>query len=334
MLSLYYNPGFETCAEYCFRGLQSLGHECIAFNDRGFLLPGRLRSRLKFLQNWDLKNLNKNLVRLCIEKKAEICFVLGGDRITEETIKILNAMGIITVLWTTDPPRYFDAIAASAPFYHRVFCAGSEAQNILYRRRTDFLPFAVEPQTHYSVELTEEEKAFYGNDICFVGSHYANREEILSKIADMNIGIWGPGWDKVPDSSPLKNRIRRAADIVPQEWIKIISASKIAVAIHYHDRSTVCFQVSPKVYESMACGAMVISDDQKDIEKVFVKDKEIITFSDVADLRNKIEKYLRNDKLRKDIADAGMIRTVSTHTYKQRMRHMMEIVLQKGTIDE
>jgi len=322
------NPHFVTITEYIESALRKEG-ETDFFDDRSFVIPGRIRKRVTFLQDWDLSRINSNLIRIIDKFKPDIFLEAGGHRIFPGTVKKIRRKGIKTVLWTIDPPREFKPIIESFPFYDFVFTGGSEALEILKDYGTDnlyFLPFGCDPDYAYPVEVNKEEKNLYGSDVVFVGSYYPNRLEILEKISDFNLGVWGPGWDKISLNSPLKKCIREVRGIDYKEWRRIYSSSKIALTIHYQDGKTLCYQASPRVYEVLACKSFLLSDNQRDVVRLFEPGMYLDVFSDVDELRNKINYYLNNEEERKTIAERGYEEVINKHTYLHRVREILEVV--------
>lgn len=328
ILSRYINPHFETCAEFCENALIELGHECLTFDDRAYMFPGRLRKRLPCLQKMDSALLNKRLVKICKDEKPELLFVIGGNRILKPAIEKLKSLNIITVLWTTDPPNDFANIMHCANSYDYVFCAGGAAIELLKGTcvELNFLPFAYDSTQHGFINVSEKDKKQYGSDVVFVGSHYPNREKDFNALAALDFSIWGPGWDKVKEQSNLYTKVKNVSGVDPEQWMKIYSSSKIAVVAHYHDGKTPCTQLSPKIYEAMACGVMVVSDRQADGDRVFKENKEIVYYDNPKDLENKVNYYLKNENQRKEIAQAGMKKVKAFCSYTHRMKEMLEKV--------
>lgn len=324
----YHNPNFITITEYIERAIVSLGHTLISFDDRKFIFQGRLRDRFDFLQDFDLSNLNKRLVKTACESIPDLLLVTGGHRIFTETIKKIKAKAIKTALWTIDAPRNFQPIIKSAPYYDYVFCGGNEAVELLNKagiKKTRWLPFACDSQLHKLVEVTHKEKQKYGSDIVFVGSYYSNRADILSRLTDFNLAIWGPGWDKLPSNHPLRKHIN-CRQIEPDDWLKIYCASKIAVIVHYQDGKVPCYQASPKVYEALACKTFALVDNQKDVRTLFEDGKHLVIFNDPDDLREKIKYYLNHPEEREKIAEEGYKEVIKKHTYVHRIKKMLDII--------
>ncbi|MFH1904707.1 MAG: glycosyltransferase [bacterium] len=324
----YHNPNFVTITEYAEKAIKDLGHTLISFDDRKFVFPGRLRNRLGFLQRFDLNNLNKRLVKTVCESMPDLLLVTGGHRIFTDTVEKIKNKGIKTALWTIDPPHNFQSIIKSAPYYDHIFCGGSEAMELLNKagiKKTHWLPFACDSQLHKPVKLTHEEKQKYGSDIAFIGSYYPNRGEILSRLTDFNLAIWGPGWDRLSSNHPLRKHIN-CGQIKPDDWLKIYCASKIAVIIHYQDGKVPCYQASPKVYETLACKCFALVDNQKDVKTLFKDGKHLVIFKDTDDLKDKIKYYLEHPEEREKIAEEGHKEVIKKHTYVHRIKNLVDII--------
>jgi len=238
-----------------------------------------------------------------------------------------KALGIKTALWTTDAPRpEFRQVIATAPCYDHIFCAGTEAMDILSaegRLNTVWLPFACDPELHRPVELRDEDQSLFPEDIVFVGAYYPNRWQILKEIVGKyNIAIYGPGWQVVIDN---RNRHAiHAGPVPPSTWVKMYSAARIILIIHYQDGVTPCFQASPKIFEAMSCRGFVITDVQKDVQTLFTSGRHLVSFADIDDLKDKIDFYLENEARRRLIADQGYEEVRRRHTYRHRMQTIIE----------
>ena len=116
LLSGNHNPHFTNTVELREKAIRDLGHELIFFNDRSFILPGRLRGISSEFQNWDLRRMNKNLLSLVEKTRPDLCLVIGGHRILRETVLAIKEQKIKVFLWTTDVPIDFSNILKAAIF--------------------------------------------------------------------------------------------------------------------------------------------------------------------------------------------------------------------------
>lgn len=333
----YHNPHFIGITEYIEKAILEMGHRIDIFDFRSWLIPGRIRAAVPVLDSLDRKRMNADLFGKVKKFRPDVLLVNGGWTIFPETITaIKKATGAITVNWIADFPLMFNEYAASGPYYDHFFTSGTDALERYRkagRRNGHWLPFACDPNVQRPLDVSEEDRAKYGCDICFVGSKYTERVEILEKLTDLDLGIWGIGWDRLPESSPL-GRFVRGNVVTPAEWVKIFSASKIALNIIGHR----CDVMEPyveekdfrmtntKVFEILGCGAFQLVDARADAVTLF-KDKEHLAFykgpGDVAGLARY---YLEHPEERARVAAAGREEALAKHTYRHRIAEMLSVI--------
>jgi len=322
------NRRFENTNTYREKAILDLGHESIFFDHNEFILPGRIRDRLPLLQRWDLKRLNKLLLNTARKMRPDVCLSVGGFYNLPETITNIKILGIPMVLWTTDAPdKHFTHIIETAHLYDHIFCAGTEAIELLAEHRmlnTKWLPFACDPFYHRPIRLDFDQKNRLARDVVFVGSYYPNRWAILKELVNLNIGIWGPGWSRVINN---ENRsFIKDVHLNHTEWVKIYNAAKIIVIIHYQDGQIPCYQASPKIFESMACKSFVLTDEQKDVLRIFRSGKHLVSFQSIEDLKNKIHYFLDHEEERENIAKIGYDEVIQNHTYRHRIQVILNFI--------
>ena len=332
LISSYHNPNFINTSVYREKAFEYLGHELFVFDDRRFLVPGRIRQLLPAIEIWDLKRLNQALLKRIRDIKPDFYLSVGGQRILPETVKAIRDAGVSLALWTTDAPVDFKNILQSAPFYDHLFCAGSEACDIFIQNRFNnvtWLPFACDPAFHHPVELTKDDIQQFGRDVAFVGSYYPNRAKLLNIISDLNFGVWGPYWEKAADYPELLKKTI-SAKINYDQWVRIYSAAKITVVVHYQNPDVPCYQASPKLFEALACGAFVLVDRQKDAERLFKDGEHVVYFDDDKDLKEKVSYYLAHAEHRRRIAEQGLRCVREYHRYQDRIKQMLDIMQSIG----
>lgn len=330
LLSGYHNPHFLTITEYIERAIERLGHDLYIFDDRQHIIPGRIRKRIAWINALDRNHINRKMVSLAERVQPDVAIITGGHRITASTVEILKKNGIKTVLWTIDAPRDFQPIIDVAPMYDHIFCQGTEAIILLDKEcvsGAQWLPMACDPIEHRPVQLSEEEREHYGNDLAFVGSYYPSRAALFEELSCFDLGIWGPGWEKLDAKSKLRRCIK-GAHTPPSEWLKIYSASKIILVAHYQDPSGrfPVYQASPRVFEAMACGAFTISDNQRDVFSLFNDGEHLVRFDNIGELIDKIKFYIDNPGEKKDIAQRGREEVLNNHTYEHRIEKLLSYV--------
>jgi spore maturation protein CgeB len=328
LLSGYHNPNFETITEYTEAAIRELDEQVITFDDRDFVLPGTVRQWSEALNRWDLRCLNRRLVAAASMHRPDVCLIQGGHRISADSIREMRAKGIVTVLWTIDAPGSSGLPYETAPLYDLVFCGGSEAVELLHAAgvaRAHWLPFGC-PSTDRTCEaLTDQERLDYDSDVCFIGSYYPNRAELLESLTEVKLFIRGPGWGRLPHRSPLR-ACAREEQVAPSAWKKIYATTKIVLSVHYQDGRSPCHQASPRVFEAMACGAFLLCDAQRDVVTLFKDGEHLALFQDGQDLRRQIAHYLAHPLERARIAEQGHRETKKNHTYRHRIERVLAMV--------
>jgi spore maturation protein CgeB len=105
---------------------------------------------------------------------------------------------------------------------------------------------------------------------------------------------------------------------------KVLAQSKIV--LNRHISASCGYANNMRLYEATGMGTMLITDKKKNLNDLFEVEKEVVDYESAKDLRDKIYYYLKNDKERERIAEAGQKRTLSEHTYLERMRDLIRII--------
>ena len=162
-------------------------------------------------------------------------------------------------------------------------------------------------------------------DICFIGSYYPSRARDFSCLADLKLRIWGPGWEKLAPSSPLR-RLTTPGQFPPSFWMPAYTAAKIVLCAHDQDGINPCYQASPRVFEALAMGAFLVCDDQKDVRSLFQDGRHLVIYRDAQDLREKAAYYLARPEERRRIAAQGQQAALAGHSYGHRVRALLDAV--------
>ncbi len=216
-----------------------------------------------------------------------------------------------------------DWIRGSIPFYDVYFIWGEFLIEKLKKagvKRVEYLSFAYEPEVYFYEEpANEEEKNYYGSDIVFIGTWDEEREWWLNHLKDFDLKIWGNDWNRA-NKGLRKKWMGKPA--YAQDFRKICSASKICLNIIRKQNFP---SHNMRTFEAPACRSFVLSTRTDEIKEFFEEDKEIVLFSTPEELREKINFYLENDELRKQIAYNGYQR-VQGETYEKRCQKILELI--------
>jgi spore maturation protein CgeB len=90
------------------------------------------------------------------------------------------------------------------------------------------------------------------------------------------------------------------------------------ITLNYHIDCAEDYANNMRLYEATGCGALLITDWKKNLGDLFSPD-EIVSFDSVNGAVDAISYYLKNKEEGKLIAVNGQKRTLTDHTYNNRM---------------
>jgi spore maturation protein CgeB len=106
---------------------------------------------------------------------------------------------------------------------------------------------------------------------------------------------------------------------------RIFSQSKIVITKHISSvAGEYCNNMT--LYEGTGCGALLLTDYKNNLHDLFATEEEVIAYKSPEEAIQKIKYYLAHEAERKSIADAGQKRTLSEHSYYNRMKNLLDIV--------
>ncbi len=198
-----------------------------------------------------------------------------------------------------------------------------------------WLTQAFEPSFFEIGEITKADERTFSADVTFVGNlgskmQYIARRESLNRVIREGFKLkwWGPKIPRKLSTIPLiLGKLGRAYGgkfIWGAEYAKAAKLSKIFLA--FDAAPQIRKSMSARMYTAVGCGAFYMCQHVEGIEDLLTPDKEIVTFRNEDEMIDKIRFYLKNDSLRKQIADAGKMRVLKEHTYKIRTEQMIRVI--------
>jgi spore maturation protein CgeB len=106
---------------------------------------------------------------------------------------------------------------------------------------------------------------------------------------------------------------------------RIIGESKIVV--NRHGKVADGYAVNYRLFEATGMGALLITENGKNISDLFEPEIEVVTYSSVQDAVSKIKSALNNPFRSAEIANKGQVRTLSSHTFANRAQQVVETLI-------
>jgi hypothetical protein len=176
------------------------------------------------------------------------------------------------------------------------------------------------------VEIVPESPRDIG--VSFVGSFlpvHKSRLELVKAVAARvpDISVHGILSSELASSSPLFGKVGPA--LWGRDMYALLRRSRITIN---HHGDVPPFANNMRLYEATGMGCLLVTDKKDNLHEMFEPEREVLTYSDGAECVDKVLFYLddRNRGERERIAAAGQRRTLSEHTYRARMAHLLELI--------
>lgn len=261
----------------------------------------------------------KQLDKWITEEKADVIFAyLSGELIEPATLKTIRSYGIpIINLALNDKEHFVGKVRGGRAYGARDICAlfdlcWTSTEDALIKYCVEgalpiYLPEGANPQIHRPYDL---EKTI---DVSFVGQCYGNRAEVIDHLREKGIAIeaYGAGWPSGP--------------LTTEEMVKMYSQSKINLGFGGVSGYKDTFCLKGRDFEIPMSGGLYLTEDHPELHHVFLSGEEILTYSGMDDLVQKIMYYLSHPAEAQSIRTKGYKRALDDHTWEARFHKIFRL---------
>jgi len=353
------NPSQDSLYTFWAKALRKLGHEVIYFEQMPVLYaqPWLAKSNiLRKICQWGLREkhlwgirqiwpikiaapliigaqnkMNKKFIETARTLKPQLIIVLKGLGIYPKTLLNIKLVtdSVIVNFNGDDPHNLFSSnqnVIDSLAVYDHVFTWSK----MLVKRLTDdgatrvhYLPFAADADVYKGCENpTAEERKMYGSDIVFVGTGDPERKSELESLSDLDLGIWGPYWDRNCKKSHLMARLR-GGRIDVNTMAKVYRSSKVVLNLMREQNFS---SHNMKTFEIPSIGAFMLAPRTSEHADFFEEGKDIACYGSAHELREKAIYFIAHDAERAAMAKSAHEKTLRYHTYIQRMTELLRLI--------
>jgi spore maturation protein CgeB len=250
--------------------------------------------------------------------------------LTPHTVKRLREISPAVAAWYPDASANLGREYLLASDYHCWFF--KEPRTVtLFRENLGlpayFLPECCNPAWHQRVELTEKDLRSYSCDVAVAGNCYYYRLRMIEDLSAFDLSIWGGTAARWIDHPLL--RFHRHHYVAEIEKAKAFRAAKIVLNTFSHKETD---SVNCRLFEATGCGGFVLTENRPSLHDFFVPGSEVAVFNGRQELLEQVRYYLSHPKERETIASRGYERAHREHTYKVRLRRLLEIVEQHSGV--
>jgi hypothetical protein len=285
----------------------------VPFSWRKWQLISRIPILGRFLHNRSTK------VRILLQQiedfKPDVVYCLDINFLNKQLLRLIKESVPLVVgqIASPLPPRSFylgyDHIFSAHPKQVEHFTSLGVSSS--------WLPLAFDKS--HTREFDERNWPVRSRDVTFVGSfgrHQRNTRAIMKAVGQLNPSL------EIFTVTPL-SKLRRwglASFYKGEAWgdamRTIFAESK--VVINRHGPIASGFAVNNRLFEATGMGAVLVTEDAKNIQDLFVPELEVITYSSPADAAAKVQTILNNYEKYEGVGRAGQARTHAEHTHANR----------------
>jgi len=249
-----------------------------------------------------------------------------------ETVEALTRRGVRAALLThAFNERVLERLPARAPTLAVSFVGQIAADHPLHAHRERLLD-ALLADTEVAVfspaagTRPRSAAAVLPRRLLYAGAE-ALRRTGLPETALRRLPLLGraAGWPSAP-RGPLPARLRRALrpGRFGLEMYRTLRDSKLTLNVHAGPATRATSNM--RLFEATGVGTCLLTDDAENLRELFEPGRDVATFRDASDCRERIRALLANDPEREAIARAGQERCLSQHTFRHRAPRLVELL--------
>ena len=234
----------------------------------------------------------------------------------------LRAQGITTVgIALSDP----DVFATQGRLYAHLFdlyytnAAASLKDYAAIGVKARLLPFAAAAGFHRP--LSEVKKKY---DVIIVGHARADRLPVVAELdKHFKVGLYGKGWRRW-------GILPRGIQVNGEAQVRALNSGRAYISF----AQTVAGHTNVKVglFEAVACGTPVFTQVFPEMEQYFAYNHEIIGFTTLPELIEKLSYYLAHPAELSHVAHSARLRLLCEHTWVRRWEQVMADVREHAAL--
>jgi hypothetical protein len=241
----------------------------------------------------------------------DLVFVVHGRRCVQRWNGALREWN--SAVWLVDEPYEVDDTSRWSSTFRTVFV--NDPVTLARHRNSHYLPVCFDPRVHFD---SLGPRPFGAG---FIGGSNPRREQCLSRLAKgglLRYVVGGPWQD------PALKKLCRSPNIPAAQTANLYRQTKIVINIfrqqhHYNRQRLPVTALNPRIYEALACGALVISEPRPELEQLC---PTMPIFRDERDLLGLV-RQLHDDEKQTEKVQHECATALRAHTYAERLRTVL-----------
>ncbi len=235
-------------------------------------------------------------------------------------------------LWLTEDPYYIDLTLPIIHKYNYIFTidmAAYERYKEMNHKHVYYLPLG----TDVEINKKRAENLDYATDICFIGSPYPNRIEMIKYLLDSTnykMMIAGTEWEDILKGYSSRTNLTIFRWITPELASHYFSNAKINLNIHRpfdleansNSTGVIPKSVNNRTFDIAACQSFQLITPVLSLPSHFENKNEIVFFESNKELVDNVNYFLENEEVRQTIAKNSQNKVLRHYT----IAHSLEII--------
>ncbi len=259
--------------------------------------------------DWSANNLPAQIQAF----KPDLLFVVHGRKFKLRWPKL--ATQYRSAIWLLDEPYEVDDTCNFSKLFTHVFV--NDPATLDRHHRSSYLPVCYDPHLHYPGREPRP------HQVGFIGGGNGTRDSYLATLAAnglLSYVIGGPWTDKRLQGLC---KLRNIPAAQTPDWYR---ATRIVLNVfrekhHYNRLKTAATSLNPRVYEALACGALVVSEWRPEAETLI---PELPTFRTVDECVTLVRDLLADPERAEAIRQQCVAR-ITSHTYADRLQTVLAV---------
>lgn len=344
---LYVGPlNYGQTSFHRMQTLQKMGHTVVGLNThseeakkKSATLLSRIRHKLFFPA--DHAGINRQILDAVATQRFDIVWTDKGLTVRPTTLRKVKELQPHAKLLSFNPDDMFNGnwgntsywFWRSIPLYDLHFVTRTPNVEELYRAGAKEVYRgwkSYDPETHYPMNLTDEEKKELGGPVGFIGEYEEERAGYIQALVDAGIPVrvWSQSrkWDVLRRYSPLLKIEER--NLWGDEYRKGINSFDIMLGfVRRRNRDL----HTSRSLEVPGCGAFFLAVRTPDHQGLFEEGKEAEFFDSPEELVRKCRYYLEHSEERREIVLAGHGKCIKNgYDNASRLERLIEHILKEG----
>jgi spore maturation protein CgeB len=279
-----------------------------------------------------VESINKTILSGFDEKqKYDLIWIEKGVFIKETTLKQLKKVAVKLVHFTPDPAfLYHKSRHFTKGLKHYDFCITTKifelelynnkgAKNVIYCTQ------GYDEDIHKPM-VPFEDKIY---DICFIGHHEREREQVLSQLLQegYSIALAGIKWRSFVKRNYQNKNLHYFGDhIAGEKYTLLISQSKLGLGLL---SKWIPEKHTTRTMEIPACGTVLITEKNEETSKFFV-DQDVIFYKELTEISKATSILLKDNALAKLKSENGhQAITSGAFSHKKIMFNLLDEIFDK-----